>query len=79
MAKDDLQEALHPTLAFAAEQARRITTLEAENAALRTGLEPMANMAGGANMNDPIRDWLTVAHLAQARALVAQHGDKTDG
>jgi len=47
-----------------------LATMQAREAELVGALEPLANMAGGANMGEPISNWLTVAHLVAARAAI---------
>lgn len=43
---------------------------EARERGLREALEPFSLLADGANMNDPLSKWLTVAHVQDARAAL---------
>lgn len=53
------------------------TKTEAERDEAAGLLEPLATMAGGANMNDPISKWLRIAHLRNAEAFLDRRKETT--
>jgi hypothetical protein len=61
------------------EAATELSRLQSEVEALRVALEPFSNLAAqdgilGANMNDPLSKWFTVAQIQAARSTIGDGG-----
>lgn len=63
------------------EAIEEITRLRARVDRLELALEPLANIYGygGATLNDPLRRWFTMGHLAEAHNAIRNPQEQANG